>query len=499
MLVSFPSKRLFLLFLYISSICHAQDYCTFDPDVQNIYTHIVNLELTQAKTNLGNKARFSDNKAYLLLENEIDFYTLFIYEQASEFQKRKSAKNNRLKQIEQSSLGIEWKRFLKAEILLQWSLIYFKMQEDFKAFQSIRESVSLLEENVREFPYFIYSYKSLGVLHTLLSTIPDDFKWAAKLLGLEGNLQKGKTELEKYIHAAVTQQDIFLTESYAAMSFIIAYLENRPDKAYQYWIDNLSKTPPNALLLMLQCKLALKAGYNDAAILALQSLSHLEKQKLPYLYFLSGLTYLHKLDPRASEQFTLFLKLHQGTSYIKETYQKLAWAALLKSDTGMYRLYISNCLIKGNEITDEDKQAKHEAQSGRIPDGHLLKARLLSDGSYSKKAYDLLAPLKSKYYADPENQLEYAYRAGRISQMNEEPEKALQYFKDVLRFDPKRHSYMSSNALLQSGIISEKTGNYEQAAHFFEQVLQTEPVQYKRSIHQKAKAGLARIKNIYRK
>jgi hypothetical protein len=496
MLFNFRYTALFIITLCTLTTCISQDYCAFDPDVQDIYQHIVNLDLELATSQLGNKAETSSNKAYILLENEIDFYYLFIHEELSEFQKRKSLKTKRLKHIEQSGLSGEWKRFLRAEILLQWSLIYFKMQEDFKAFQSIRESVLILEENARLFPDFMYTYKSLGVLHTLLSTIPEDFKWAAKLLGLEGDLQTGKYELQKYIEKAEPVRDVFLNESYAAMSFVISYLENKPDQAYKYWMKKLGTTRVNALLVMLQCKLALKAGYNDAAILALQTLSHQEKQKLPYLYFLTGLTFLQKLNIRAADQFHLFLRYNKGSSYVKEAFQKLAWTSLIKSDTGMYRLYITNCLLKGRELTDEDKQAKFEAQSGQIPDVLLLKARLLSDGAYGTEAYSLLAPLKSKYYNDPEKRLECAYRLGRLSQMNKVYTSALEYYQDVLKFDPDRRSYMSSNALLQSGLISEGLFKYSDARVFFEHVLDTSPEQYKRSLHQKAKAGLARLRGI---
>lgn len=484
----------FFLFVSFNAVCTSQAYCHFDQDVKSIYGQILNLNLESAKNAIGNKAETSLNKAYVLLENEIDFFTLFIYDQNEEYQKRKSQKKKRIESLENSDLSLEWKQFLEAEILLQWSLIYLKQGNDILAFQSIRESVQLLEENAKQFPNFIYSYKSLGILHSLLSTIPQNFRWAASILGLQGNLQAGNIELSKYIQFAEPVQDLFLDESIAAMSFIISYLENKPEDAFQYWIKKMTLKEPSALHVMVQCKLAIKSGYNDAAIMALESLDNSEKNKLPYLYFLMGLTKLQKLDVKSEEFFLKFLQHYQGSAYVKEAYQKLAWNSLLNGDKTMYHLYLSHCLTKGNALTDEDKQANGAALSTIIPDLLLLKARLLFDGGYAKQAFELLYPKKDDYYANVDKKLECAYRLGRICQMNKEPDLAFQFYKDALSFDPKLNSYMSCNALLQSGVILESKNRKEESSSYYQKVLETNPDEYKRSIHQKAKAGLARLK-----
>lgn len=491
----YPSQFItIIIFSFTSSVSYAaQSYCLFDADVKKIYSQIINLDLNQARNNLALKADTSLNKAYILMDNEIDFFNLFISEDKSEFQNKKSLKNKRLHLIEKSDLALEWKRFLKAEILLQWALIHLKQEEEFRAFQCIRESLNLLEENSVEFPEFKYTYKSLGILHTLMSTISEGFQWAVWLLGIKGNLFSGKLELQQYIQFAEPKQDLFLDESYAAMGFIISYLENKPEIGYHYWIKKTEKKKPNSLYAMIQTKLAIKAGFNDAVIKTIQSLDVSEKEKLPILYYFFGLSCLQKLDLNADQHFQNFLKFNKGVTYIKETYQKLAWIFLLKGQSGLYRLYVSNCLTKGNSYTDEDKQAQQEAASGIIPDSHLLKARLLFDGGYFQEAYDILMPKMGEFYSNPDKRLECAYRLGRICQMKNETDRALQFYNDVFHFDSENHSFMSSNALLQTGIILENRKKKEESYSYYQKVLKTNPDQYKRSIHQKAKAGLARL------
>ena len=100
---------------------------------------------------------------------------------------------------------------------------------------------------------------------------------------------------------------------------------------------------------------------------------------------------LGELKPESFSNFNNYVKLYKGNSFIKAAYQKMAWTELLKSDTAGYRKWMSLLLTKGNNFTDEDKQAEKEAQSKTIPNVYLLKARILFDGGNYKEALHLLA------------------------------------------------------------------------------------------------------------
>lgn len=98
---------------------------------------------------------------------------------------------------------------LESELLLHSAMMSFKSGEQFSGFKDFYSASSLLEKNIQEFPDFIYSYKSLGILHALLAGIPDTYKWAARLIGLKGQIVQGKQELEKFIKYAEQTQDLF--------------------------------------------------------------------------------------------------------------------------------------------------------------------------------------------------------------------------------------------------------------------------------------------------
>ncbi|MGB3228319.1 MAG: tetratricopeptide repeat protein [Saprospiraceae bacterium] len=480
-------------FLCFNASYSQQSFCKFTPEIKAIYNTILQLDLEQAKVELGNKPIKDPNKAYLLLENSIDFYKYFILEETPDLEASKKQKELRLRTIEIAALPIEWSRFLKAELLLQWAMIHVKQGDFIIGFQNFREAVSLLEANVEQYPDFKYSYKSLGVLHALLAGIPESFKWAAQLIGLKGHLVTGKEELQGFIMFAETNQDLFLEEAYGAMSFLISYLENKPEQGYNYWIKKMGLKEPNPLYAFVQSRLAIRANYNDAAINILQSLPIEERNKLPYLHFLLGLVKLQKLDVNAEPSFKFYLQQYKGQSHLKECYQKLAWSSLIHGNRALYHLYISKCLTQGIQVSDEDKQAYLEASRKQKPDSILLRARLLCDGAYVGKAWETLLKVKDDYYKNPVFQLECAYRLGRIFQLKKEYAQALIHFEDAVHFDLEERTYMSCNALLQMGLIKEALNQKNEARTYFKSVLDRKPDQYQRSMQQKAKSGLSRL------
>ena len=77
--------------------------------------------------------------------------------------------------------------------------------------------------------------------------------------------------------------------------------------------------------------------------------------------------------------------ISKGIHFIKECYQKLAWYSLINGNLAGYYQYMELVKTKGNLVTDEDKQAMHEALNNKPPDLELLQSRLLFDGHYLRK------------------------------------------------------------------------------------------------------------------
>ncbi len=488
----------FLVFLFLLSNISIsaqanRDYIAFDGELKFYYDKILQLDFGSIEKGLSVLEKSHPNKAYLLMANELDFYKLFLYERQDDFIKLKSNRDRRIKALESSRIGPEWKAFLHAEIDLQWALIHFKMGDFLKAVQLLRASKLLLEEKARTYPGFAYYHKSLGILKALLGTIPSEFQWATDLIGLDGDIRKGKEELMSFISYASKEDPFFLVEAQAAMSFLLCYLENKPKEAYTYWVRAMGNKDPEPLMAWAQCKIGLRALYNDAVINVLRALPPADLDRLPYLHYLMGLASLQKLDSKADRHFIRFLALQGKGNYVKEAWQKRAWNALLRGDETSFRLHQSQCLTQGQLVSDEDQQAYMDARSGVWPDTLLLKARLLCDGGYVDRAMDMLKAKAGKFEGQPDLEMEYWYRYGRLQQLSNVPEEALRCFSKSLEINPLSPSYLRCNALLQSGIIYEKSGQTELAQSYFKKCLDTQPDRYRKSLHQKAKAGLNRL------
>ena len=139
------------------------------------------------------------------------------------------------------------------------------------------------------------------------------------------------------------------------------------------------------------------------------------------------------------------------------------------------------------------KQALKDAKTGVWPNPLLLKARLLTDGGYTKDALALLQG-KQQVFTSASDKLEYVYRIGRIYEDLGKETEAISFYKETIKLGANQTAYFAARAALQAGQILEKRGQKLEAIAFYEQCLSMEEHSYKNSLDQRAKAGIARCK-----
>ncbi len=154
---------------------------------------------------------------------------------------------------------------------------------------------------------------------------------------------------------------------------------------------------------------------------------------------------------------------------------------------------MQNCITQGNASSGGDKNALKEAQSGQLPNIKLLKARLLFDGAYYQKAFDLLKNNSSRDFANKREQLEFTYRLGRILHGLKRYDEAIQNYGKTINSGKEEPWFFASNAALQTGKIYEATHRTKLAIRFYNLCLSISPDEYKTGLHQQAKAGLGRL------
>jgi tetratricopeptide (TPR) repeat protein len=196
----------------------------------------------------------------------------------------------------------------------------------------------------------------------------------------------------------------------------------------------------------------------------------------------------------AAKYLENFLTDFKGNFYVKDAYQKLSWCYYLQGNLAKAEEVRKNIFKKGGTNSDADKQALRDAKAGKWPNILLLKARLLSDGGYHNDAAALLQGKTEDDFAKEEEKLEFAYRVARIYDDLNRDEEAIRNYLIAIHRGQNRKEYFAARAALQIGYIYEKKGQKALAIAYYQQCLDMEDHEYKDSLDQRAKSGIARCK-----
>ena len=489
----------FLTFLLCMTCSCVISQYTFEytPQAHLIYNDIIDLKLDNAKAGIQ-KMRQSEphNLSILHLAYYVDYFELFITEDFTLFEKLEKNKNKRLDLIDKNlDNSNPYKKFAKAEINLQWALTRSKFNQLFKASREVLSAYKLLEKNQKEHPEFIYNKKSLSIIHSLIETItlPGLFK---KVFGIKGSIAEGVKEIKDVIEYSHEEKFIFTAEADAIFTFILFYQLNERQEGFDYILNSRLDPTESLLSNFLIAKIARRAGENEKALNTLLSRPTGDAySEFFYLDYMEGLSLLYKLDTSSVTKINDYIHNFSGRHYIKEAYQKLAWAALVfEEDIPAYKYNMLQVQSQGYALLDDDKQALKECERHDIPDPVLLQARLLFDGGYHEKAYTLLIRNAYKYTGNELLAIEFNYRIARVCQELKNFPDAIKFFNNTLSNSSSHSSYYSCNAALQLGIIYENQELYKEAQSYYNKCLDIKPNEYRSSLHQKAKTGLNRIK-----
>jgi len=501
-----PGKTLLLsgAFLFFTHLSSAQYF--FNDQCQSAYRAIISLEFKEARKLLeSERHQNTKNLIPVYLENYMDFLTLFIGENRNQFEELKNNKSIRIDLLEKGNTDSPYYRFCLAEINLQWAFVRLKFGDYATAALEIRKAYLLFTENEERFPTFMINKVGLGVLHVMIGIIPDNYKWIARLIGVDGSLEKGFQELQDV--AGYNRQEkivkLFKPEAIFFIAAIAANLQKDKHEALQKIAifktepgeETLLKSP---LIIYARASILMKNGFNDEALQILQERKSNDKA-YPFIYldYLEGMARLNRLDLSANQSFKSFVHDYTGMNYIKAAIQKIAWVAALNGDSTVYFETIHSIKDKGVAVVDEDKQAINEMNFRKFPNIVLLRARLLFDGGYYDRALSEILdnPVRS-YIKTHKDLTEYSYRLARIYHETGNIPKALDYYQQTITRGKDEIFYYATASAYQMGLIYENMGNYNKADNYYRMCLSLKTNEYKTSLNQKAKAGLNRIKKM---
>lgn len=485
-----------ILLLAPLSLVGKEPYFNWSAKARQAYDKVIQLRFTEAQSLLDQLQRDEpSNLIRLHIENYIDFFRVFINEDFSEFKRLEKNKDLRLQQLKNSPSSSPWKLYLQADIRLQWALARLKFEEYSTSFLEVNKAFKLLEENSRLFPGFMPNKKDLGILHAMVGTIPDGYKWAVGWASsMDGSIAQGRGELEEVIEYARENDFIFEEETSVLYAYLLLHLDNKDQEAWRAIRNSGLNPETNPLACFLLANVALRTNRNDEAIdLLLHRPGGRAFHPFPYLDFMLGVAKLQRLDADAGVYFQKFLDQFKGRNFIKEAYLKLGWHRLVHGDLQGYRANMENVKRFGYSVVESDKSALNEAANGQAPNAGLLKARLLFDGGYFDRALQTMQSIPEKSLATPRDKLEYPYRLGRINHALGKYEQALKFYSKTVELGSAEPWYFACRAALETGRIYEAQGKQEDARAAFRKCLGIKPEEHRAGIHQAAKAGIGRL------
>ncbi len=476
-------------------------HCTaqFNPELQRAYTEIRELRINAGRQILTKeKARNLPSDGFdVYIENYADIVALLVSDDPILYKQFAENADERLGILKKMSDKMPQQRFFQAEIRLHWAFVKLKFGKQYSASWDIIKAYKLLDENARLFPDFQPTYKSLGLLHVLIGSTPQNYKWVADLLGLKGNIQQGMKEIQM---VGSNQTSVFRTEAQQIELLIQANILKYSEKNNADSLALVKAQPDDLLMNFFGTIISMKDGRSEQAMQFLDSRPRGNQYyPFPFTDYLKAEILLEKGQyAEAEKYFKLFLGRYRGMNFLKDSYFKLYLCNWLTGNDLIAKNYINTLLKTGQTVVESDEAAQKFAdnyaknQHGE-PQKILMKARLAYNGGFLNEAIQDLNSYNETSFSQLPDKVEYQYRLGKIYQKMNQFDKAIPVYERAMALNESLSLYFGAASALQMGYIYQSKNQRAKAIQYFQKALNYPKHEYKNSIDNKAKAALTAL------
>jgi hypothetical protein len=484
-----------LVLLYVP--LQAQKVFDFNDRCKQAYHEILQLKLNTGEQLLNTeKVQHPNNLIPYFLENYIDFFTLFFNEDPAEYKKRLPNRETRLNLMNEGPENSPFLLFTRSVINFQWAAVRIKFGNNWDAGWEFRRSYLQVKNNLQSFPNFAPNLLYAGAIQVAAGTIPEGYKWLSSLLGINGSIKKGMNRINTFLQGTDEWSALFHEEAIFYYCYLKFYIENDKPGVFQFIEQQHLDVVNHHLFAFLAANLNLNNQQAEKAEQIIQGRNPGAAYLVTPIWDMEmGYAKVHHLDPAAAQYLERFITSFKGTFYVKDVLQKLSWYYYLQGDDAKAQAYRQKIPTSGSTYSEADKQAQKEAATSQWPNKLLLQARLLNDGGYYRQALTLLHGKNINSFSLTEEKLEFAYRAGRLYDDMGNDSLALLFYKQAIDLGEKRKEHFAARAALQTGFIFENRGDKQTAIQWFQRCMNMKDHDFKNSLDQRAKAGIARCNN----
>lgn len=469
----------------------------FNATCLQAYQEITKLKIGSGLA-LAAKARQQNpnNLVPLLLESYADFYVLFLNEDPREFQERYPRFAERYSLLQEGPRNSPFYLYSLSMVKVHKAGAAIKFGKFWDGGWDFRKAYQLIKDNRKQFPDFAPNDLLYGSLQAVVGTIPKGYKWIASLFGMRGSLTEGMKIVRGFINSNDPWARAFFNEAAFIYPYLLFYLENKKEEALVFTQQRRLDLVNNHLHTYMAANLGINNKQSEYAKNVILARNRSEEYLKTGIWdFELGFTKIYHLETQeAARYLESFLANFKGKFYVRDAYQKLSWCYYLQGNQAKAEEVRKNILKKGATDADADKQALRDAKSGKWPHKLLLRARLLNDGGYAIDAAALLQGKTEDDFTTEEDKLEFAYRVARIYDDLNREDDAIRNYLIAIRLGEHRTEYYAARAAWQIGQIYEKRGQKALAIAYYQKCLDMDNHEYKDSLDQRAKSGIARCK-----
>ena len=490
-------KHLLLFICLIWGIkVQASDYYELNKRLLLAQEEISKLKLKTAEAIIQEEIRLNpENLAALYYLNYVDCYKILIGQNKSDYLKFKSKVEERIERFENWNCATNEKSIVLTQLELHLGFSKILHNEYIGAGLNFRTAFKLSKALYEKEPFNLNNQKNYGLLYAAIGTFPEQYKWVLRSIGLEGNFNDGIQILGEFIEKSSSKHELKTEHAEALFAYSYLLLNfGRSKKATWEFVKNYtSNYSDNIALCYLRALTAEKCFQSEECIKVISKKPiGLDFEQIGLFDYLMGSAKMNLLEMDADIWLKKFVSFSSSNFQKKDAYRKLSWHAMLNGNIDKFKIY-RNLSLKYQSNSLEEQLVSYDLDLNVYPNKNLIKARLLFDGGLFKKSLQSCFTIQVNELKSSYQLIELEYRLGRNYQEMENEIKAKIHFKKCLEFKNPPHTYLLPNTCLQLAYIFEKSGDFNQARFYFKKVFTYKDYEYKQSIYQEAKNGLAKL------
>ena len=485
--------------LQVVSLCaFGSNTITFSANCLKAQGYIYQLRLSEANSLLKKEAIAQPNNVAADYLQTIRLMLRYIIDESPQafdsFDRQKDIAFGKISGCEENN---GYKDFLLEEIYFYSSVVNGKQGNNLSAANDVRNAYKYGTRVIKKYPKFKAAQKTIGLLNSGLGSLPTTYQKLVNFFGYDASMTNGIALVQDFIDSDVDRPEMSLMQKEAKFYLASIYLHLKNDKSTAWQlIDAVTKDcQSNPLSAFARIHFADKCKKNDEIIKTYSACPKTHPyEKIPFLHYMMGKAALQKMDTSAHSYFHLYIANQKGASYVKSSYQKLAWHHQIHGSMDSFSFYKKKILSAPMSALEEDEQAEKFALTLVHSPTNLVQSRLLFDGGYYNQALQIIRPAQATDFSCKADKTEYFYRKGRLYNAINKDNLAIAFYLETIREGEFLTTYYASYASLYLAEIYENQGDRVKAKMYFSKATSfINNKEYQNSIEHRSKNGLKRI------